>query len=135
MKVATNLSSKHIEQLHLLYQSEWWTKGRTLEDTIKCVKGSQICIGITDENEKLIGFVRVITDFIYKALLLDLIIKKENRESGLGEKLISLVKEHQKLKEVKHFELYCLPELEEYYAKYGFSSEVGEIKFLRHKRA
>ena len=135
MKVVNELTSEQIEQLHHLYQAEWWTKGRTLEDTIKCVKGSQLCIGIIDKNEKLVGFVRVITDFIYKALLLDLMIKKEQRKSGLGEKLISLIKQHKKLKEVKHFELYCLPELEEYYSKHGFTTEVGGIKFMRHEHA
>jgi len=135
MKVVNELTSEHIKQLHHLYQSEWWTKGRVLEDTIKCVKGSQICIGIIDEDEKLVGFVRVITDFIYKALILDLIIKEESRKSGLEKKLINLIKNHKKLKDVKHFELYCLPELEEYYAKHGFSSEVGGIKFLRKEHA
>jgi len=135
MKVVYKLTSEHIKQLHALYQGEWWTKGRILEDTIKCVKGSQICIGVIDENDKLVGFVRVITDFIYKALILDLIIKEESRKSGIGEKLINLIKIHKKLKEVKHFELYCLPELEEYYAKHGFSSEVGGINFLRHEHA
>ena len=135
MKVVYELTSEHIKQLHALYQGEWWTKGRILEDKIKAVKGSQICIGVIDENEKLVGFVRVITDFIYKALILDLIIKEESRKLGIGEKLINLIKNHKKLKEVNHFELYCLPELEEYYAKHGFSSEVGEIKFLRHEHA
>ena len=135
MKEVSELTSEHIKQLHNLYQGEWWTKGRTREDTAKCVNGSQICVGIIDENENLVGFVRVITDFIYKALLLDLIIKEENRKSGLGEKLINLIKNHKKLKEVKHFELYCLPELEEYYAKHGFTSEVSGIKFLRHEHA
>lgn len=131
MKIINEFTSEHIKQLHQLYQSEWWTKGRTLDDTIKCIQGTPICLGVIDENDKLVGFVRVITDFIYKALILDLIVKEDNRKSGLGTKLINLIENHEKLKDIKHFELYCLPELEEYYANHGFSSEVGGIKLLR----
>ena len=53
------------------------TNKRTLEDTKLCINGSQICIGIIDENDNLFGFARILTDFIYKALIFDIIISNE----------------------------------------------------------
>jgi len=94
MNVIRELSEKHIEQLHALYQAEWWTRGRSLENTKQCVSGSQICIGITSENDDLIGFVRVLTDFTFKALIFDVIVTQTERGKGLGNKLLSLVKNH-----------------------------------------
>jgi hypothetical protein len=44
---------------------------------------------------------------------------------------MSLVKNHDKLVKVKHFELYCLPELEIFYKNLGFSTDVGGIKLMR----
>jgi predicted GNAT family N-acyltransferase len=131
MKTIYELTPKQIEQLHCLYKNEWWTKNRTLDETERCVNGSQLCIGLIDENNDLKGFVRVISDFTFKALIFDLIVKKEFRSMGLSKELLSLVKNHKSLIDVKHFELYCLPELESFYKQYGFTSEIDGIKLLR----
>jgi hypothetical protein len=96
MNVIYQFTPHQIEELHTLYQKEWWTIGRTLEETRFCVSGSQICIGIIDESGSLKGFERVITDFIFKALIFDVIVSDDQRESGLGSQLINLVKSHQK---------------------------------------
>jgi len=135
MEIIYQLSVNQIEDLHNLYKDEWWTANRTFEDTKKCVKGSQICIGLIDENKTLIGFVRVITDFTLKALILDLIVEKNCRGQGLSKKLMSLIKAHEDLIDVKHFELYCLPELEIFYSQFGFSADVGGIRLLRNVSA
>jgi GNAT superfamily N-acetyltransferase len=131
MKVICEFSEKHIEQLRVLYQGEWWTRGRSLEDTRKCVLGSQLCIGIASENDDLTGFVRVLTDFTFKALIFDVIVAQSERGKGIGNKMLSLVKNHEHLKSVRHFELYCLPEMLSFYEKHGFSANVGEIKLMR----
>ena len=85
MEVTYKLSERHIQELHDLYKNEWWTNERTLEETRNCVQGSQICIGLL-ENNSLIGFVRVITDYTFKALIFDLIINSEHRNKSLGKK-------------------------------------------------
>jgi predicted GNAT family N-acyltransferase len=131
MKIIHKFSDENIKQVHQLYKEVWWGKERSLEDTFECVKGSQICIGIVDDNENLIGFVRIITDFIYKAIIFDVIVSSKLRGSGLGLKLMGLVKKHNSLQKVKHFELYCLPDMEDFYSRLGFSTEVGGIKLMR----
>lgn len=135
MKVIYELSPSQIEDLFELYKKEWWTSNRTLDETLQCVHGSQLCIGIVDEHDVLIGFTRVITDFTFKALIFDVIVAESSRKLGLGNKLIELVKNHPKLGSIKHFELYCLPELEQFYENNGFSSDVGGIRLMRLKNA
>lgn len=132
MEVVYKLTTKQIEDLHRLYKNEWWTANRTIEETKKCVNGSQICIGLIDKNETLKGFVRVITDFTFKAIIFDLIIENNYRGQGLSKKLISLIKKHEDLTNVKHFELYCLPELEVFYKQFEFTGEINGIKLLRY---
>lgn len=135
MNVLYSLTEYHIAQLHTLYQQEWWTKGRTLGETQACVAGSQICVGIIGANDELIGFARVLTDFTFKALIFDVIVRKDHRKTGLGDKLLSLIKSHEKLQNVKHFELYCLPEMFVFYANHGFSTNTGEIRLMRFTNA
>ena len=134
MEVIYTFSDKQVRELHALYQQEWWTESRSLSDTVKCIEGSQICIGVIDSSGTLQGFVRVLTDYIFKALIFDLIVTNNDRGTGIGNKLLALVKNHQQLQGVKHFELYCLPELFSFYEQQGFSSDVGDIKLMRCKK-
>ena len=131
MNVIYELNSQHIEELHTLYQGEWWTKGRTLNETQLCVNGSQICIGLIDKNGALQAFARVVTDYIFKAFIFDVIVAEQCRKQGLGDKLIDLIKGHKNLESVKSFELYCLPELEGFYSNHHFTNDVGGITLMR----
>lgn len=131
MNVTYTLSDNHITQLHALYQQEWWTKGRSIEDTRQCIRGSQICIGIVTDTDELVGFTRVITDYVFKAFVFDVIVRHDARSLGLGKQLVALVTTHPALKSVRHIELYCLPELVPFYGKRGFSSDVGGFQLMR----
>ena len=131
MTIIYSFSDHQVKQVHQLYKDTWWGRERSLEDTINCIHGSQICIGMLDSDENVVGFTRVISDFIYKAIIFDVIVSSTYRGNGLGQKLMGLVKSHKDLKKVKHFELYCLPEMEEFYSSFGFSTEVGGIKLMR----
>lgn len=131
MNVTYTLSDNHITQLHALYQQEWWTKGRSIEDTRQCIRGSQICIGIVTDTDELVGFTRVITDYVFKAFVFDVIVRHDARSLGLGKQLVALVTTHPELKSVRHIELYCLPELVPFYGKRGFSSDVGGFQLMR----
>ncbi|MDH4128732.1 MAG: GNAT family N-acetyltransferase [Spirochaetota bacterium] len=132
MEVIQTFNDSQIKELHSLFQKEWWTKGRTIEEIESCLKGSQICIGLIDKKGSLKGFARILTDYIFKAIIFDLIVSNEFRGSGFGSMLISLIKNHPKLQKVKHFELYCLPEMISFYKKYGFSTDIGGINLMRY---
>lgn len=97
-----------------------WGDDRSIEDTLQCLQNSQICIGLLDSDNNLIGFTRVLSDFIYKAFIFDVMLSADYRGQGLGQKLMQLVKSHEKLKKVKQFELYCLLEIAVFYSSLGF---------------
>lgn len=135
LRVVHGLSEAQLQQLHALYQNEWWTHGRTLAETRRCVAGSQLCLGLVDPADRLAGFSRVLTDFTFKALIFDVIVAPDHRGSGLGDRLVSLITGHEKLREVKSFELYCLPELVPFYERHGFSDDVGNVRLMRRVSA
>jgi len=131
MRPIYKFTESHVQQLHVLYQKEWWTKGRSLEETSRCIAGSQVCVGLVDVKDNLVAFTRVVTDFTFKALIFDVIVSDVERGSGLGDRVIRLIKDHELLRNVRHFELYCLPELYGFYKRYGFSEDLGEIRLMR----
>lgn len=131
MQVVTTFSSAHISQLHALYAQEWWTKGRTLEQTEQVVANASVVIGIVDDENCLQAFVRVLSDFVFKALLFDVIVADAYRGKGVGEQLVKAVCHHPKLSEVKHFELYCHPEMTDFYRQYGFVETDSNLQLMR----
>ena len=95
------MSQAQIEDLHTFYQNEWWTRGRKLSDVAEAVAGSDVVVAYRD-NGKLVGFARVLD-----------------------------VVSHPRLSGVRHFELYCLPELVPYYEHFGFTRAPGRVILMR----
>ena len=126
-----DLGEHHIGQLHSLYQGEWWSNGRSLDDTRRCVQGSQLCIAIVDAQDRIIAFARVVTDFVFKAFVFDVIVAAEHRGQALGDAVIEHLLQHEKLRNVRHIELYCLPEMFPYYRRHGFTDAVGTVRLMR----
>ncbi|MCL4286687.1 MAG: N-acetyltransferase, partial [Thermoleophilia bacterium] len=57
------------------YEREWWTQGRERADVERMLAGSDVVISaVTEEGGELAGFVRAITDGVYRGVLFDLIV-------------------------------------------------------------
>ena len=126
------LSEAQIGQLHALYQQEWWTTGRSLEDVRKMLVHSDCVFGLCEPgSERLIGFARVLSDRVYKALIFDVIVAAEVRGRGVGQALMRAVLGHPDLRTVRHFELYCVPDMEPFYRQFGFTADVSGVRLLR----
>jgi len=74
---------------HYLTEEAYWTTGRTLEMTVKSIKNS-LCFGVYDQ-EKQIGFARVVTDYTIFAYLCDVFILDEYQGQGLGKWLTETI--------------------------------------------
>jgi predicted GNAT family N-acyltransferase len=132
--VVETLHERHIHELHALYQGEWWTRGRNLNDVRRIINGSSYVFGLcTNPGEQLVAFARVLTDHAFKALVFDVIVTPGVRGQGLGRQLMERIIAHRDLKDVKHLELYCLPEMVPFYEKLGFSTDVSGVTFMRRR--
>lgn len=130
-----HLTDDQILDLTHMYQSEWWTKGRRLADIRTMLKNTDVLVAFCDsDSQRLVAFARVITDYVYKALILDVVVDATQRGKDLGRALMDAIVEHPKMRRLRHFELYCLPELVPFYRKWGFSDELGELRFMRRER-
>jgi len=129
---ADRLEERHILELHALYRNEWWTRTRTLADTRRVVEHSDFLFAFLDGGDgRLVAFARVLSDRVFKALIFDVIVAPDRRGDGLGPLLLERVLSHPELGNVKHVELYCLPELVPFYEKLGFSTDVGGVRLMR----
>lgn len=115
------------EPLYNIYKCGWWTKDRSQNDVITAFKNSNIFIGACNEEGELIAFVRILSDFIFKAFIFDLIVRDDYRGAGVGEQLVARITSHKKLKEVQSFELYCPDQIASFYEKLDFEKSSSRL--------
>lgn len=126
------LAERHVHDLQALYLREWWTKSRSLADVRRMLLNCDLVFGLCDPSDnRLVAFARVLTDGTFKALIFDVIVSPEVRGHGLGRQLMESVIRHPQLKDVKHLELYCLPDMVPFYEAFGFSTEVSGVQLMR----
>ena len=78
-----------VDEAERLLKMTYWADRRPAETIEKSMRNSA-CFGIrSGEDQKLIGFARVISDYATTWYLCDVIIDPEYREQGLGKALVS----------------------------------------------
>jgi predicted GNAT family N-acyltransferase len=115
-----------------LYRHEWWTNQRRDHDVARMLQHTDLVVGVcTDPGDRLVGFLRVLTDRVYKAVIFDVIVAQSHRGAGLGRRLIEYVLAHPMVAHVAHVELYCKPDLMPFYEQCGFAAPGPEMNFMR----
>jgi ribosomal protein S18 acetylase RimI-like enzyme len=123
-QVINQLNETQISQLVELYKNEFWSHNRTYQGVIKMLAASDIIIALVTEQKEVIGFCRILTDFVYRGVIYDVIVKPNYRKMGFGAKLLDEVVSHPQLKEVENIALFCLPEMIPFYQRWGFTDIV-----------
>jgi ribosomal protein S18 acetylase RimI-like enzyme len=128
-RIVSTLTKPQISELTEMYRQEFWSRDRTEVDVEKMLANSDIVIGIVDGQDHLVGFTRVMTDFVYRAVIYDVIVKSTHRQQGLGRQLLDAIVEHPQLKNVEYLGLFCLPEMMPFYEQWGFVDS-GELQLM-----
>jgi GNAT superfamily N-acetyltransferase len=101
--ISTDPSALDLEAVFaFLAQAKWWTE--LTRESLKRALQHSLCFSLK-EDDRQIGFARVITDFVTYAYLCDVYIVEERRGRGLGSWLIHSVLEYPDLKNLKRVAL------------------------------
>lgn len=133
-RLIQRLTALQEEELCRLYQDELWTRGRTREEVREMLEHTDLLFAFVDGEERLQAFARVLTDRVFKALVLDVIVAPEARGTGLGRRLMDAVLSCPELARVRDFELYCASDMVPFYEQWSFAGDLGGLRFLRRSR-
>ena len=120
-------------QLLELFHQAPWAKDRSLGDAKEMLRHTDLTLSAWDGN-RLIGFGRVLTDFIYRATIWDVIVDRAYQGQGVGTEIVQRILNHPRLERVEHF--WLCTRRPGFYEKLGFSSkEQTGMVWSRSKQA
>ena len=125
--ISTDKNLLQIDVIHNFLKTSYWANNRSKEKTIKAIENS-ICFGVY-ENEKQIGFARVVSDCAVIAYVADVFILEEYRGKGLSKWLLKTILEHPELQNLRRWIL-ATKDAHGLYAQFGFQQFVFSERWM-----
>lgn len=100
----------------LLKQTEWGADRP--RDSIQTMIDGSLCLGVW-QGETLVGFVRVVTDDVYRAFIEDVVIDEPLRGQGIGSEMMRRL--DARLAHIELVMLACGEERIPFYERLGFA--------------
>ena len=116
--ISTEKEKLDIDLIHSFLNRTYWAEGISKEIIKRSIEGS-LCFGVY-ENDKQVGFARMITDKATFAYLADVFIIEEYRGRGLSKWLMEVIMSHPDLQRLRRMML-ATRDAHELYKKFGFT--------------
>jgi N-acetylglutamate synthase-like GNAT family acetyltransferase len=116
--ITTDKEKFDVDLIHSFLTNSYWAEGISRETVRRSIDGA-LCFGVF-ENNKQIGFARMITDKATFAYLADVFIIEEYRGRGLSKWLMQIIMSHPDLQGLRRMML-GTRDAHELYKKFGFT--------------
>ena len=104
IQISTDKKKLDIDLIHNYLSGEsYWAKGRSKEVVKRSIDNS-LCFGVY-EDDRQIGFARVVTDCAVFAWILDVFILREYRGKGYSKQLMKTIMSHDSLQNLQRWGL------------------------------
>ena len=117
--ISTDKNKINIEYVHDFLSHSYWSPGVPMETVTKAMNGS-LCFGVYD-NDKQIGYARMVTDTATFAYLADVFIDENYRGKGLGKWLVKTILAHPELQGLRRIML-ATKDAHALYEQVGFTA-------------
>ena len=104
-----------------LFEQAPWARGRTVAETTEMLRQTALFITAWDDG-RLIGCGRVLTDYVYRASIWDVIVDAAYQGQDVGKEIMHRILTHPALQRVELFWL-CTRDKHTFYENLGFSAK------------
>lgn len=129
--ISTDKRKLKLKVIHGFLSKSYWDKGITKKEVRLKIKNS-ICYGIYD-NERQIGFARIITDYLALAYIADVFVVEQYRGLGLSKWLMNNILKNPNLNQVKTWMLKTT-DAHGLYEKFGFKTVINTNQIMEKKK-
>jgi len=107
-------------QLIHLYRQAPWAKHRALEQAQAMLAKTDVVISAWD-GPRLVGFGRVLTDYVFRASIWDVIVDRDYQGRKIGTEIVRRILDHPTLQQVELF--WLCTRMPGFYERLGFSAK------------
>jgi GNAT superfamily N-acetyltransferase len=130
--ISTDKTKLDMEYVHAFLSKSYWSPNVPFE-TVRKASENSLCFGIYDNN-KQVGYTRVITDKTTFGYLADVFIDENYRGKGLGKWLVRTVMKHPDLQGLRRIIL-TTQDAHKVYEQCGFVSVPYPERFMVYSPA
>jgi N-acetylglutamate synthase-like GNAT family acetyltransferase len=124
-KIIDGADKMNTEDVLRLLRMTYWADKRPREQVEKAMQNSS-CYGVyLDDEKKLVGFARVVSDYATMFYLCDVIIDTEYRHKGLGTALVSYIESLPQYSTLRKFLI--TRDAHALYRKFGYETVDGRV--------
>lgn len=129
--ISTDPNRFDVDMIHqFLSERSYWATGVSKEVVKRSIKGS-LCFGVF-QDDKQVGFARVISDYATIAYLADVFILEEYRGNGLGKLMMQSIMDHPDLQNLRRWLLGTL-DAHGLYRQYGFRGLKAPERYMERR--
>ena len=127
MRIQYKTDLPDLNQYFLLFNSAGWNEDYKLtkEELYSTLKKSYYNVPVYD-NEKLIGFGRVISDGVLHAMIHEMIVLPEYQGTSIGREILNMLVKECLKNNIRDIQLFCAKGKRKFYEKYGFGARSEE---------
>ncbi|HEY5968126.1 MAG TPA: GNAT family N-acetyltransferase [Chitinophagaceae bacterium] len=125
--ISTEKEKLDIDLIHSFLNRTYWAEGISKEIIRRSIEGS-LCFGVF-ENNKQVGFARMITDKATFAYLADVFIIEEYRGRGLSKWLMEVIMSHPDLQGLRRMIL-VTKDAHGLYRQFGFTPLINVDRWM-----
>jgi GNAT superfamily N-acetyltransferase len=96
-------------------------------------KNSWIVLSAYDGG-KLVGFGRVVTDFVLHAMIYDMIVLREYQNKGIGTMILKRLLQKCKEKNIRDIQLFCAKGKRAFYEKHSFEARPDDAPGMQLRK-
>jgi ribosomal protein S18 acetylase RimI-like enzyme len=118
-----------------LFITTGWNKNykASPDDLERANQNSWLVVSAYDEN-KLVGFGRVVTDFVLHAMIYDMIVLPEYQGRGIGTMIIETLVDRCKEQGIRDVQLFCAKGKWAFYERNGFEVRAEDAPGMQLKK-
>ena len=125
--ISTEKEKLDIDVIHSFLNRTYWAEGISKEIIRRSIEGS-LCFGVF-ENNRQVGFARMITDKATFAYLADVFIIEEYRGRGLSKWLMEVIMSHPELQGLRRMVL-VTKDAHGLYKQFGFTPLINVDRWM-----
>jgi len=120
VEINANIENLRMDDIHAMLSTVFWSPNITKAEIVKGIKNSALVVGAYREDTRQVGFLRVISDTVRFAYLMDVVVHEDCRRQGIGQRMVNFALSHPDLKEVYQW-LLVTKDAHGVYGKCGFT--------------